>query len=401
MENRNEIIILSYYQYPCDEPVLENVFAKALGKHFKITFLMQGDIQKGEIQKWHNSKVILVKLLNGNLLRTRIINKLCALKKLNILLKILKSRHTKIILVRDLPLETILLSIMKKVFKFKLYFQYSAPLGDINIGYFKNNKTIKRYWYLINGYYFKSLVYWAIHMSDLIFPITIYFYKEFNLPKKDRYIVPLTMGFDHYCLERKKSEIKALKSIKENNNYILIYFGTLNYNRNPEIFLKILFEVIKKIPNCILLLIGKTVTEKEKQLLIIKCEQLKLRENVIFTGHISRECLQDHLQYCDISISAVPPEYYYRISSPTKLYESLGHGVPVIANEEIYEQKKVIKESGGGLIVKYDIKEFSQAIITLLKNKELRMELGRKGKGYILENYSYIKLSERIFTRFV
>jgi glycosyltransferase involved in cell wall biosynthesis len=401
MVNNHEIIILSYYHYPCDEPVLENVFAKELGKHLKITFLMQGDISKGQIQKWHNSNVILTKLFNENFLQTRILNKFYALKKLIILFKILKTRDTKIMLVRDLPLETILLSVIKKFFKFKLYFQYSAPLGDINIGYFKNNKTIKRYWYLINGYYYKFLVYWAIHVSDLIFPITIFFYTEFKLPKNDRYIVPLTMGFDHYCLERNKSEIKSLKCIKENNNYILIYFGTLNYNRNPEIFLEILFAVLKEIPNCVLLLIGKTVSEKEKQLLLKRCGQLKLKKKVIFTEHISRERLYDHLQYCDISISAVPPEYYYRISSPTKLYESLGHGVPVIANEEILEQKKVIKESGGGLVVKYDIQEFSQAIIGLLRNEKLRMELGRKGKRYILENYTYYKLSKNIFTKFL
>ena len=204
MGDKNEIIILCYYHHPCDEPVLENVFAKELGKDLKITFLLQGDISKGNIKNWHNSQVILTKLFDGNSFKAIILNKLYALKKLNLLMKLLKLRDTKIILVRDLALETIILAILRKFFKFKLYFQYSAPLGDINIGYFKNHKTIKRYWYLTNGYYYKLLVYWAIYVSDVIFPITIFLYNELNLSKNAKNVVPLTMGFDHYCLERKQ-----------------------------------------------------------------------------------------------------------------------------------------------------------------------------------------------------
>jgi glycosyltransferase involved in cell wall biosynthesis len=396
MGDKNDIIILSYYHYPCDEPVLENIFAKEIGKNLKVTFLLQGDLSKGQIQKWHNSQVILTKLIDGNSLKTRIINKLYAFKKLIFLIKLLKAYDTKIILVRDLAFETIILAILRKFFKFKLYFQYSAPLGDINIGYFKNNKTIKRYWYLINGYYYKLLVYWAIYVSDIIFPITIFLYKEFNLPKNAKYVVPLTMGFDHSCLERKQNEIEMLKCIKEKNNYILTYFGTLNYNRNPEFILEILFLVTKEIPNCVLLLIGETASEAEKQSLLKRCDELNLNRNAIFTGHINRELLQDHLQYCDLSISAVPPESYYKISSPTKLYESLGNGIPVVANKEILEQKKVVIESGGGLLVRYSAKSFSKAVIKLLKNKNLRLKSGRKGKEYINKHYSYQILAEKI-----
>lgn len=401
MENRNKIIMLSYYHYPCNEPVLENVFAKELGESLKIIFFMQGDLSKGRIKKWHNSQVILTKLFTGNSFKTRILNKYFEIIKFVSLIKNLRCCDTKIIFVRDLPLETVILYILKRFYKFKIYFQYSAPLGDINIGYFKNHKKIKRYWYFMKGWYYNLLVYWAVRVADLIFPITIFFYNQYNLPKRAEFVVPLTMGFDQHCLIRKTNEIEILKEIKERNNYILTYFGTLNYNRNPEFLLEILYNVLKVVPNCILLLMGRTATENEKILILKRCEQLKITNNVIFTGQLSREGLIDHLQYCDLSISAVPPDEYYIISSPTKLYESLGLGLPVVANLEILEQKKVVSESGGGLIVKYDIREFSKAIIRLLNNEKLRTELSQKGKQYILENYSYSKIAKSIITKFV
>ena len=99
---------------------------------------------------------------------------------------------------------------------------------------------------------------------------------------------------------------------------------------------------------------------------------------MIFNGQLCRTNLQDHLSYCDISISATPPEDYYQISSPTEVYESLENGVTVIGNKEILEQKKVIRESGGGVVVDYDISSFSQAIVTVLKNSNLRKEMSKE-----------------------
>ena len=66
MSNKKKIIILTYYRFPCVEPVLENVFAKELGREYEVTWLFQGDVSKGRKQKWHNSQVLLSREIKGN-----------------------------------------------------------------------------------------------------------------------------------------------------------------------------------------------------------------------------------------------------------------------------------------------------------------------------------------------
>ena len=122
---------------------------------------------------------------------------------------------------------------------------------------------------------------------------------------------------------------------------------------------------------------------------------------MIFAGYLDRNKLQDHLYYCDVSISPIPPDSYYKISSPTKLYESLGNGVPVVANKGIYEQEKVILESGGGIVVDYDTTALCNAIIELLRDSKLRGEMAERGSKYVLKNYSYQAIAKKISPYFM
>ena len=145
----------------------------------------------------------------------------------------------------------------------------------------------------------------------------------------------------------------------------------------------------------IALTVKKEVTDAVAQL------KTSSEEDVILTGHLDRNGLRDYLHYCDISISAIPPESYYKISSPTKLYESLGNSIPVVANREILEQEKVILESGGGILANYETTSFCNAIVNLLSDRKLREEMGRKGKEYVINNYSYRLIAQKIFPYFL
>ena len=70
--------------------------------------------------------------------------------------------------------------------------------------------------------------------------------------------------------------------------------------------------------------------------------------------------------------------------------------MPVVANKGVYEQEKVILESGGGILVDYNEKSFCSAIIKLLKDPRTRNEMGNQGKRYVIENYSYQKITKKI-----
>jgi hypothetical protein len=49
-----------------------------------------------------------------------------------------------------------------------------------------------------------------------------------------------------------------------------------------------------------------------------------------------------------ICVSPVPPLAVYKVSSPTKAFEYMAMGKAIVANEEIFDQKETIEQSGGG-----------------------------------------------------
>jgi glycosyltransferase involved in cell wall biosynthesis len=398
-KNRNKIAILTYYHFPCDHPVLENVFAKELGKKHDVIWLLQGNVSKGNLKRWYNSNVILSRKATGKNWFAKILNQCLKWHKIIQLLSLLRLGEIKIVLIRDLPLEALLISPLRVIFKFKLFFQYSAPLGDMNISYSKLNVGFRKFWLFVKGMIFNIATHQVIKKADIIFPITEFHKNDLRIFADGKKIVPITMGVDERLLKGNRKEIELLKTIKQ-KYHLIGYFGTLSFVRNPKFILKTFVKVRKKLPDCKLILMGSTNNKEEERKLKFMCEEMNINDDVIFTGKIERQKLMDYLSYCDVSLCAIPPKGYYKKSSPTKLYESLANSTPVVANKGIFEQEKVILESGGGLLTDYDPKSFSNAIIEIIKDKKMKKEMGENGRKYVTENYSYKTIARKILPYF-
>lgn len=397
--NKKQILFLTYYHFPCYEPALENIFAKELGKKIDIYWLFQGNLPDERERKWHNTKILLTKKIMGYGWPIKIMNKIIALQKYYNLLKLLKKEKIDIIIIRDMPLQTILINFLKKFFGFKIYFQYTAPIGSMHISYSKIDRSYKKLWFFFQGISYNIMVKKALKIADIIFPITNFHKEELSRYTFKKKMVPITMGVDEDWINLKRQKLACLHSLKK-KYFLLVYFGSLSFGRNSKFILKLFYHTKKQISNCKIALIGKTSSKWELNQLNITCKKLNINNDVIFTGHLDRNKLRSYLSYCDLSICAIPPTNYFRISSPTKLYESLGVGLPVIANKGIYEQEKVITESGGGVITNYEAHSFANEAVKLLNNKALREKMAKNGKNYVLKNYKYSHIAKFIYPYF-
>jgi glycosyltransferase involved in cell wall biosynthesis len=375
--------------------MLENVFAKELGKTSEIIWFVQGDRSKGKIVGWHNSKVHIAPMLKGKDIVARLINRLLVNVKRLAILRYLLCNKVDIVFLRDLPLDALFLSLMKSYFGFKLYYQYSAPLGEITIGYSKLSTSSAKLLLRFQGVFYRLLVRKALQRSDIVFPITEFHKESLAAQIELDRLVPLTMGVNEDWIKRKPRQVPLLEQIKE-LNHLIGYVGTLSFIRNPKFMLDVFAKVKFMLPKCKLVVIGKTNTAHEQKELDDYCKLLQIQQDVIFTGHVSRDDVHDYLSQCDLTISLIPPTDYYVISSPTKMYESLGVGVPVLANIEIYEQNRVISESKGGILTSYDVQMAAEKTIELLGDRCRREKMGVAGSEYVIRNYSYVKIAERI-----
>ena len=119
-------------------------------------------------------------------------------------------------------------------------------------------------------------------------------------------IVPITMGVDIQWVKRKNNKIFEIEKIKS-DYYLIAYIGTLSFLRNPRFVLETMALVAKRGIRCKLLMIGKADNRTEESELRKICTQLFIENDVIFTGYINRNRMQDYLLYCDLTLSRFHP----------------------------------------------------------------------------------------------
>ncbi len=175
------------------------------------------------------------------------------------------------------------------------------------------------------------------------------------------------------------------------NSGIIVYVGTLARARHLSILIQALSEV--KGENVKLLMVGDG---SDRQNLERLAEALGVKQRVIFTGQVPKSEIPNFIAAANVGISPVPPSSFYKVSSPIKLLEYMAAARAVIANEEIPEQKEVLTESGGGILVPFEPEAFARALVDLLGNPEKAAEMGRKGREWVTKNRCYEVVARRI-----
>jgi len=209
-------------------------------------------------------------------------------------------------------------------------------------------------------------------------------------------LLAVPMGFDAQIQPDKYDPERVRKMFALGSSPVVLYFGALDRIRRIDFLFAAIEMVRLAIPDVKLLLLGSASDRSDESWLRSLTEARGLGNTVIFCGAVPRVDVPYFLSAASVSVSPIPPIPAYTVSSPTKVLESLGMGVPVVANEEIRDQKEILVESRGGRCVPYRERAFAEAIADLLAHPDLSREAGQRGREYVLRNRSYTCLSELI-----
>jgi len=92
------------------------------------------------------------------------------------------------------------------------------------------------------------------------------------------------------------------------------------------------------------------------------------------------------------------PEPNHVNAQPNKMFEYMASGIPVIASD-FPLWKEIIEDNNCGVCVNpLDIKQITQAIVTLKNNPKLVQEMGENGIKLVNEKYNWIKESEKLLS---
>ncbi len=311
---------------------------------------------------------------------------LYAIRRTSFILSNFKHERYNIILVRDDLFDGLLALYIKRRHRVPFVFEMSIPVEQSRETrkFYSNKRKLQRIASIIEA----RLIVHILRNADLILPISRWLKDDLVRKGVDQSkITPLPEGVDpRRFLNRDMGAVTVRDKYGLGDFKIVIYVGTMDKMRHLDVLIHAFLRVRDSRGDVKLLMVGDGTGRLDLEKL---ADKLGIRDDVIFTGYVYFREVPDFIAAANLGISAVPPLDFYKVSSPIKMLEYMAMAKPVVANEEIPDQKEVMGASGGGILVRFDAESFAEAIIKILDNPGKAEEMGRRGRDWVIENRSY------------
>lgn len=407
---KNIKVLLIYGNHSADywpdleKPFYKEIYSKILPKMgCKVNLITGSKIQRGN-HKWNGAYAHIYKRINfSNIYISKLYKVLFPNIKMIIgLIKILKINKYNIVdvtswywafwcLITRIYYSLNITIVLRDSFPTKDALIYNARFNNLRFGKIRLPINIIT----------KKIEYYIFKKIDFIFTITDlhrYNLKKEGIPYYKMATLKNGVNCNEFTINRNiPNNIKKIYNI-DMSDRVLIYIGTLSKSRNIDFILNMFYIVNKKIGNVKLLIIGGGKQEIDDLRKISKF--LKISSKIIFTGRIVHSEIPKYLSIADVGVSPIPPTPIFKVSSPTKVLEIMAMGIPIVVNEEIPEQKKVVSNSKAGICTKYDKVKFAEKIIYILKNKDIATKMGQMGIKYIKQYRDYHIIARKLINHY-
>jgi len=221
----------------------------------------------------------------------------------------------------------------------------------------------------------------------------------YDVPKEKIALIEHGVPDIHFNPEKSKKEFKLV------NKKVLLTFGFIGRSKGIETVIKALPEVVKKFPEIIYIVLGKTHPnvlrhsgEEYRIFLLRLVKKLQLENNVTFLNEfIDEQELFKYLYACDIYITPYLNEA--QITSGTLSY-AVGTGAAVLSTP-YWHAAELLAEGRGKLFNFNDSDEMAKTLTELLEHpkklKELKSKAGKYGEKitWPKTGQKYVALTER------
>jgi len=167
---------------------------------------------------------------------------------------------------------------------------------------------------------------------------------------------------------------------------VLLTVSRLAQEKNISFLLKSFKKISLKNPNIYFIIVGDGPSKKELE---VESNKLGLKDKVIFTGGLNWQEIPSFYKVADIFLFSSFSEV-----QPTVITEAMAAGLPIVAIKASGIKDAVI-DGENGILTPNNIDEFTQAVIKLINNEELKEVFSRKAKK-IANNFSSKRATEKL-----
>jgi len=207
----------------------------------------------------------------------------------------------------------------------------------------------------------------------------------------DNKIVVIPNGIDPGFLESRglgPAEIRDAHGWRE--SFLVSYIGTHGLSHALEVVLAAAGQ-LEDCPEIHFLFVGEGA---EKSRLLALAAGASLR-NVTFLNEQPRETLPALYRASDIGLVTLRRLPIFTRVLPSKLFELMGTGCPIICSVE-GEAAQLVERSGAGVCIEPENPDaLREAIVRLRANRAERLAMGRSGEAFVRTNYARNVLAKR------
>jgi glycosyltransferase involved in cell wall biosynthesis len=161
----------------------------------------------------------------------------------------------------------------------------------------------------------------------------------------------------------------------------MLYVGRLTSEKGIELLVKAMPEILSKLPEITLTVIGKGPLELHLRSL---CQSLKIAQNVQFVGPVPNDQLPKFFKRATLCVLPSNTEGFGLVCA-----EALACECPVLASDIPALREIVHHQKTGRLFRKNDIDALVEGVLTMMNDEKLRKQLGHAGRMQILTSHDW------------
>ncbi len=174
---------------------------------------------------------------------------------------------------------------------------------------------------------------------------------------------------------------------------IILFLSRLHYKKRPELLIQTLGELKKQEQNFHLLIAGSG-QDTYVQSLQKMVAYLNITNQTSFVGFVSGYEKDLLLQGSDLFVLPTYSENF-----GIALAEAMVSGLPIITTPGVQIARE-LDEAEAGIIVEGEIGSLKSAIADLLKNPQLREQMGKNGRLFALQRYSWQTVAKQLVSTY-
>jgi glycosyltransferase involved in cell wall biosynthesis len=167
------------------------------------------------------------------------------------------------------------------------------------------------------------------------------------------------------------------------DKFVVSYTGNMGLAQGIDAIVECA-TLLRDEQHIVFMLIGDGVVKRENEIEVKR----RALENVVFVDTQPKNEILTFLSVADVCLVPLKKTQLFQITVPSKLYESMACGKPVVLSVN-GEARGILEKARAGIFVEPENSEqMAQAILKLYQNPELLAEYGRNGRKYVVEHFS-------------